>query len=134
MWVNITTPKRWILWLVCFLHTQVYDAYKGCFPLRLDTHGVTIIYVLDIWKGWSDAQCWRQVQNHQNETHQNSYEFLESYQIRPNKIYPIAALYHYISIVYIPHYFPFLYFIIFLILISFFLYNNITLAPEQLED
>ena len=117
---NISTPKRRISWFICFLCTQVYKftfwvAFL-CVFIR-----VTIIYVVDIWKGWNDEQCWRQVQNHQNETHQNSYEFLESYQIRPNKIYPIAALYHYINLIYsslfsfsLFHHFPYSDFFFFL--------------------
>ena len=101
---NISTPKRRISWFICFLCTQVYKftfwvAFL-CVFIR-----VTIIYVVDIWKGWNDEQCWRQVQNHQ--THQNSYEFLQSDQIRLHKIYQINSLYHYISMLYFPHYFPF---------------------------
>ena len=65
---------------------NLFSTY-GCFPLHLDTHGVTIIYVVDIGKGWNDVKCWRQVQNHQ--TLQKSYEIIESNQIRLNKIYPI---------------------------------------------
>ena len=52
----------------------------GCFLLRLDTDRVTNICVVDIGKGWSDAKCWRQVQNHP--THQSSFEYLESNQIK----------------------------------------------------
>ena len=93
---------------------NLFSTY-GCFPLRLDTHGVTIIYVVDIGKGWNDVKCWRQVQNHQ--TYQNSYEFLQSDQIRLHKTYQINSLYHYINVIFSPL-FSFFYFNIFLILIS----------------
>ena len=84
--------------------------------MRLDTHGATIIYVVDIRKGWNDVQCWRQVQKHQ--THQKSYE-----SDSPTQNLHSNTLHHYLSYtIYVVHviilslfrYFPSSYFSLFL--------------------